>query len=94
MREYELMVLLDPSIDVTKDKERDTLVAKLLGSYAKNIKETTTMGKKRLAYEINKQNEAVYVLVKLQGEPIAAADVAKQSKLINGILRYQLISVN
>ena len=93
MGSYELMIILRPDIDPTDNKKRDSILEKLLGADAKYIKETVSMGKKRLAYEIDKNHEGVYNLVKLEAPHLEAGLMRKQAKLMPEIVRFLLLSV-
>lgn len=94
MRKYELMVLFTKSVDPTDDKARDVLLAKLLGQVYKKITNTTTLGKKQLAYMIKKETETVYVVVQIEADTIDASAIDKQSKLMPEVLRYLLITLD
>lgn len=88
------MVLFTKSVDPTDDKARDVLLAKLLGQVYKKITNTTTLGKKQLAYMIKKETEAVYVVVQIEADTIDASAIDKQSKLMPEVLRYLLITLD
>jgi small subunit ribosomal protein S6 len=92
MREYELMIVMRPEIDPTDSKKVGNIVAKMLGSQAKTIITTEIIGKKRLAYIIQKCIEGIYVLVTLKTEHIEMQSVEKQVKLMPEIIRH-LITV-
>lgn len=88
---YELMLVLRPEVDVT-DKTATELVDKLLSGEAKAVS-VALLGKKRLAYEIQKQTEGVYVLAKVEGT-IHVAEIEKKVQVGNQVLRYLLTTIN
>jgi len=59
MRPYELSILFHPDLEMNLDPALEK-VKKLLESNGANITKEDNEGKKRLAYQINKQDFAVY----------------------------------
>jgi small subunit ribosomal protein S6 len=93
MRKYELMVMLTPETDPTDTKKIEAAIAKMLGDDKKAIKNIDIVGKKRLAYEINKKMEAVYVIVSLEAMAIKTSTIDKNMKLMSEVIRYLLTEV-
>ena len=93
MRKYELIVILEPSVDPLDTKKIDGIIRKLLGTGAGYIKNLTVIGKKQLAYEIGGHNEGVYVEVILEAPKIDSREMSRQTKLMTEIIRYSLILV-
>ena len=87
-RVYELMVVLRPDFGVDEKPIKD-LVTKLVGG--RKLVELTVLGKKRMAYPIKKQSEAVYAVAKVSGEPLKVVELEKQIKMGVDVLRYLLI---
>jgi len=88
---YELMLVIRAEVEVT-DKTATELVDKLLSGEAK-MTSVSVLGKKRLAYEIQKQTEGVYVLAKLEGT-IHVHEIEKKVQVGSQVLRYLLTTVN
>ncbi len=93
MRQYELMVIFRPDFDIKDAKKRDEVIAKLLGASVK-VQDVTDMGKKRLAYPIQKHEEGVYALVHLEDQALHVGDVEKQFRLQTDVIRYLLTVKN
>ena len=69
MRHYELMVILDPSLDertVTPSLEQFLTVVKSDGGTVEKIE---VWGKRRLAFEILKHAEGIYAVIEVACEP-------------------------
>ena len=49
-------------------------------------------GKRRLAYEIDDRTEGYYVLVEFSAAPEFPAELSRQYKITDGIMRYLVIS--
>jgi small subunit ribosomal protein S6 len=91
LRHYELMVILDPGLE-----ERS--VTPTLESYLKVIRESgggvekvDVWGRRRLAYEINKRAEGIYVVVDLSATPAAVAELDRQLRLNESVLRTKVV---
>ncbi|OGG01884.1 30S ribosomal protein S6 [Candidatus Gottesmanbacteria bacterium RBG_16_52_11] len=92
MRTYEMVVIMSPDIDAKDDKKHRQLVNKLLGSYAEGIEEFGIIGKKVLGYPIAKQNEGVYVQLKIKSDSVRISEIQKQMKLMPEIIRFMLLN--
>ncbi|MBQ2966570.1 MAG: 30S ribosomal protein S6 [Clostridia bacterium] len=81
-------------VDMTKGEEAvNALVEKFtsLISSAGEVAKVDTWGKRRLAYEIDDLNEGYYVLVEFTANPEFPAELNRQFKITDGILRYLVI---
>lgn len=85
---YELILLVDPAVDLTADKAQKDMVVKVVGN-AEAVKDVTSLGKKQLAYVIGKKSEATYLLATLEGT-IKSGDISKRVKIIDEVLRFLL----
>ena len=91
MRHYELMVILDPELEertIAPSLERFlTVITKANGTIGK----VDIWGRRRLAYEINKQIEGIYAIIDIQAEPAAVAELDRQLNLNESVLRTKLM---
>ena len=91
MHPYELMVILDPGIDertVAPSMEKFLGVIRNAGGETEN---TDIWGKRRLAYEINKQSEGIYVVVNFTATHEATAELDRQLGLSEAVLRTKVL---
>ncbi|MBR2568409.1 MAG: 30S ribosomal protein S6 [Paenibacillus sp.] len=91
MRKYELMYILRP------DLEQDVVTAtveKFQGviSNGGEITKHDVMGKRRLAYEIKKFRDGFYVLVNFTAEPAVVAEVDRQLKIADEVIRHLVVN--
>ena len=86
-RSYELMLVLRPEADVT-EKSATELAGKLVAGEARVVS-VSLLGKRHLAYPIQKQNEGVYVLAKLDGM-IHSHEIEKKVQMGTDVLRFLL----
>jgi small subunit ribosomal protein S6 len=91
VRAYELMVILDPDLEErTVAPSLDTYlnVVRKDGGTVENV---DIWGRRRLAYEINKNAEGIYAVVSLQAEPATVKELDRQLSLNESVLRTKVI---
>jgi small subunit ribosomal protein S6 len=91
MRNYELMVILDPELE-------ERTVAPSLDTYLNVVRNdggtvdnVDVWGRRRLAYEINKNAEGIYAVVTLQAEPATVKELDRQLSLNESVLRTKVL---
>ncbi|WP_025691479.1 30S ribosomal protein S6 [Paenibacillus zanthoxyli] len=87
MRKYEVMYIVRPDIE---QEAVQAAVEKFQGiiSNGGEITKHDVQGKKRLAYEIKKFRDGVYVLVNFNAEPAVVAELERQMKISDDVIRY------
>ncbi|MFL6023848.1 MAG: 30S ribosomal protein S6 [Marmoricola sp.] len=91
MRNYEFMVILDPELEErTVAPSLDTYlnVVRNDGGVVENV---DVWGRRRLAYEINKNAEGIYAVVTLQAEPATVKELDRQLTLNESVLRTKVL---
>ena len=91
MRAYELMVILDPNLEErTVQPSLDTYlnVVRNDGGTVDNVE---VWGRRRLAYEIDKNAEGIYAVVNLQAEPATVKELDRQLTLNESVLRTKVM---
>ena len=91
MRQYELMVILDPETEertVDKTMDKFLTVVKNDGGTVENV---DIWGRRRLAYDIKKKSEGIYVVVNMTTEPATAQELDRQLNLSESIMRTKLL---
>ena len=91
MRQYEIMIILDPEIE-------ERTVAPSLDKYLSVVKsdggtvdKVDIWGRRRLAYEIRKKAEGIYAVVNFTSEPATAKELDRQLGLNESIMRTKLL---
>lgn len=90
MQSYELMLVLSVNSAANDEKKQEELVKKLLQNQEVSDLEVTQWAKRHLAYEINKQTEAIFVLATFKSKAVQMTLIESQVKLQSDILRYLL----
>lgn len=91
MRAYELMVMLDPELD---ERTVEPTLRKYLDNVIKDggtVDELDVWGRRRLAYEIQKKNEAIYAVVGFNATPEQAQELDRQLGLNETVMRTKII---
>lgn len=91
LRAYEVMVILDPSLD-------ERTVAPSLDTYLNVVRQdggqvesVDVWGKRRLAYEIDKNAEGIYAVIDLKAEPATVKELDRQLTLNESVLRTKVL---
>ncbi|MFT4127110.1 MAG: 30S ribosomal protein S6 [Gordonia sp. (in: high G+C Gram-positive bacteria)] len=91
MRHYELMVILDPSLDErTVAPSLDTFLNVVRKDGGK-IDKVDIWGKRRLAFEIAKHSEGIYAVIDINAEPQTVSELDRQLKLNESVLRTKVL---
>jgi small subunit ribosomal protein S6 len=91
MRHYEVMVILDPSLDErTIAPSLDTFL-NVIRTTGGNVEKVEVWGKRRLSFEINKNPEGIYAVLDLISSPEAVKELDRQLGLQETVLRTKVI---
>lgn len=90
---YESTFICSPELPTEKVEEITGKLSKIIESSKGTIKTVQQLGKKRLAYPINKFREGSYVYMELSGEGAMVAAMENFMKLNDGVIRYLTIKV-
>ena len=91
MRTYELMVILDPNLEErTVQPSLDTYL-NVVRNDGGSVDNVDIWGRRRLAYEIDKNAEGIYAVITLQAEPDTVKEFDRQLGLNEAILRTKVL---
>ncbi len=91
MRAYEVMVILDPSLD---ERTIEPSLDKYLNVIRKDggsIESLDVWGRRRMAYEIKKNAEGIYAVINLTATPATVKEFDRQLTLNESILRTKVM---
>lgn len=91
LRAYEVMVILDPNLDertVGPSLDKYLNVIRTDGGSVDNV---DVWGRRRMAYEIQKNAEGIYAVITLQAEPATVKEFDRQLTLNESVLRTKVI---
>lgn len=90
MRNYEVMYIIKPE---TEEEKVTAIVERFKALVEEKGAEVTKLdkwGKRRLAYEINKIKEGIYILMQFKAEAAAAAELDRLMKINDDIIRHMI----
>lgn len=87
MRKYEVMYIIRTDIE---EEAIQSAIEKFNGIITNGgeITKSNVIGKRRLAYEINKFRDGHYVLINFTAEPAVVAELERVMKISDEVIRY------
>jgi small subunit ribosomal protein S6 len=94
LRSYELMYILDPSLDEDASTALVGKIEDLMSKQGVEVEKTEPWGKRRLAYNIQGHWEGNYVLSQLKAAPEAISEMERRLRVTDGILRFLTVRMD
>lgn len=91
MTNYELMIVLDPSLDEETRNAELEKVQKII-SDAGELGETDIWGMRKLAYPIEKKNEGFYAVIPFQAEPDFPKELDRRLRISDSVMRHMIVN--
>lgn len=91
MRDYELLLVIRPNLDEAGAAEAAKQIVELIQRRGGEITATNVWGRRRLAFPIDNQIEATYVLLKLRIVPTRLNELKFELKLNESLLRFMVV---
>lgn len=91
-RNYETMIIWDTKLNT---EELDNEISRLKDIIDKNngkVLEIDRWGKRRLAYEIKKKSEGIYVIINFNGQPEILENLSEHFKFDENVIRHMTIN--
>lgn len=90
MNKYETLYIIKPTVE---EEARKALIEKFSEIIASEgtVESVEEIGMRKLAYEINYISEGYYVLVNFQAQPSLPAELERNFKINENIMRYIVI---
>jgi len=92
--DYEVTYILRPSLEENEVTERTAAITEQLKSNGGDILHSETLGKKRLAYEIEDVREGIYAVMRFRAEAATAHELERQLGLNEDVMRALLIKLD
>ena len=91
MREYELVLIINPELDDTETESLIEGVKSNIESNGGEVLKVDPWGKKRLAFPIKKHNDGYYVLLIFRSEPAFVPQLSNSFRVIESIIRDMVV---
>ena len=90
MNKYESVIIINPNITEEAIKALESKYTGLINENGK-VESFENQVKKRLAYEIKKNTEAIYVLVNFEAKPDSVAELERNYRIDDNILKFIIV---
>ena len=91
MRKYEMMIILDPSLEERTVQPSLDQFLTVVTSAGGSVEKVDVWGRRRLAYEIEKKSEGIYTVIELVAEPDTVKELDRQLNLNEAVLRTKIL---
>jgi small subunit ribosomal protein S6 len=94
MRPYEIMVILDPTLDERTVAPSLEAFLNVIRKDGGKVDKVDIWGRRRLAYEIAKHSEGIYAVVDVTAKPETVSELDRQLSLNESVLRTKVLRTN
>lgn len=94
MRKYETMFILNIGLSKEQLPEKVERFTSVITNNGGQIEKLAEWGKRRLAYEVNKQREGYYFLVNFTAEPTVAKELERVFRISEDVVRYTVFRLD
>ncbi|MEL7977948.1 MULTISPECIES: 30S ribosomal protein S6 [unclassified Isoptericola] len=91
MRQYELMVILDPEVEERTVAPSLEKYLSVISTEGGSVDKVDIWGRRRMAYDINKRSEGIYAVVDFTSTPDTAKELDRQLGLNEAVLRTKIL---
>ena len=91
MRNYEMMIILDPEVDERTVEPSLEKYLQVITNDKGTVDNVDVWGRRRLAYPIKKKNDGIYVVVNFTAESATAKELERQLGLNETVMRLKLL---
>jgi len=93
-REYELIYVLRPQAGRAGSEKISTRVSELIKSGDGRLTQVENWGRRRLAFQVNKQNFGVYYYLKYLGTGALVSELERNLRLSDDVMKFQTVKVS
>lgn len=93
MRNYELSVVLFSTLSEEEKVATLEKVKELITRFGGEITNVDDWGKRKLAYEIDKQREGFYYFIQFNAETTVPVEIESRVRIMEQVLRYLIVSL-
>ncbi|MBA3804815.1 MAG: 30S ribosomal protein S6 [Acidobacteria bacterium] len=93
-RIYEVMFIIDVSASDDEVTRLSDSLLQIITDQGGTVTKNETMGRRSLAYPINRKNEGIYVLFEIEGTGGEIAELERRMRVNDQIIRYITVRVD
>ena len=94
VRQYELIYITPPETSEDALGELHQQVEKVVHQFGGNIEKTENWGRRKLAYEIARHREGVYVFDVINGPAALNAELDRRLRVVDTVIRHMIVRVD
>jgi small subunit ribosomal protein S6 len=91
LREYEIMLILPAEADESVVSTAVDRIAKVVSDHGGEVGTIDRWGRRRFAYELERQTEGYYVVVRFTAEPEAQVELERVLNLADEVIRFKVL---
>jgi len=92
MNKYELMFIIDPTLEDAKKEAYIEEVKNIIG--AETVSDTDVWGLKKLAYPIQKKSEGYFVVMHFNAEPTLPKELDRRLRISDNCMRHIIVNLD
>ena len=93
MNKYESVIIINPNVDAEGVKALTQKFTDLINNDGK-LEKVDEIGKKKLAYEIQKNNEGNYVAFHFEANPNLISELERNYRITDEVMKFMTIKVD
>jgi len=93
MNLYEKIIILDANLEDTAADETVGKIRDIIINQGGEILKTEKLGRRKLAYELNKHQKGNYILLLFKSPPPTIAELEKQCRIMDTVIKFMVIKL-
>ena len=94
MRKYEIMFIFDPNVPEDEVDQISSQIEGVITGGGGEVDQVEKMGRRKLAYEIDKKREGFYVLLTVGADGEIVKEVERRFRVMDQVLRYLTVRID
>ena len=90
MNKYESVVIVNPNLEEESIKNLIKKFSDLINTDG-NVTSVEEMGKRKLAYEIRKNKEGFYIVIKFEAKPELIAELERNYRITDEVIKFLVV---
>ncbi len=90
MNKYESVVIVNPNLEEESIKKLINKFSDLINADGK-VASVEEMGKRKLAYEIRKNKEGFYIVIKFEAKPELIAELERNYRITDEVIKFLVV---
>ena len=90
MSKYESVIIINPNVEEGAIKELIAKFTDIINNDGK-VENVTDLGRKKLAYEIQKNKEGEYVVFNFEAKPELIAELERQYRIADEVIKFIVV---